>query len=324
MAEFYVMLSEFWLDPVKHLDTLRPSDRKKILHELKVMYQKRTGQCFYHMKVWKLLTQHSKWSRVFRPLIFRQQTGNESANYEEKKAAISEQLKSVSSTKRVAGVKRRQTVLEGEDSAIYPKKVKGITIGDATVAPRIYLDLSKPSPEKKQATDTTQTQKWIRSIEGKENSSSPVPAATQKPEKKKMLDLKGSLNDDGDVTQRVSEVHLALAWANICCSCVDMSPRLEESHDWFWFLVSSIYFDLAAAPDCSSDIEQILREVWREMRTQMATFQGLYVEELTKMRTVSRADRESIVSRALDRYWTRNGHWFKHRAAWEVLECHRD
>ncbi|KAL3672950.1 hypothetical protein V7S43_002252 [Phytophthora oleae] len=328
---------EFWPDPAKHLDTLHPHDRKKILNQLKILYQGRTEQSIYHMKAWKLLAHYSKWRHVFRPLILRQQAGkttvprkarNETVNYEEKKAATTTSISherpvSASSTERVTGAKRRQ---EGEDHVSYPEymgvKVKGDV---AVVAPIIRLDQTKQPLGKKKARNATQTLEWIRTIESKGYSASPtrnVPAVTpQKLEKTQLLNVKSSQNSDGDATERVSGVHLALAWANISCSCVDMSPRLEESHDWFWFLVSSIYFDLA---DCRSDIEQILRKVWCKMRAQIATFHSLYEKELTRTSTTSRADRESMVSRALEGYWTRNGHWFRHRAAWEVLECHKD
>ncbi|KAG1709469.1 hypothetical protein DVH05_020124 [Phytophthora capsici] len=326
VAEFDAILMEMWPNPVKHLDTLKPHDRKKILEQLKVLYQCRTGQCFDHMKAWKLLAHHSKWERVFRPLILRQQAGkatvarkpgNEIANYDEMKASIrSERPKSVSST---AGTKRRQTEFGGEDRA-KKKNANGIADQDVAVVPsRIDLD---------QTRNTTNTLEWIRTMESKENPESPtrnVPAVDlQKPEKTKVLDLSGSLNDGGDATQRVSGVHLALAWANICCSCVDMSPRLEESHDWFWSLVSRIYFALAAASECHSDIEQSLRGVWREMRAQIATFHRLYEKELAGTSTTNRVDRESMVARALESYHARIGRWFNHRAAWEVLECHRD
>lgn len=47
-----------------------------------------------------------------------------------------------------------------------------------------------------------------------------------------------------DITQSVDDVHLALAWADVSCSFADIKPRLTETNEWFWFLVSSIYFDL--------------------------------------------------------------------------------
>ncbi|KAG6949187.1 hypothetical protein JG687_00015034 [Phytophthora cactorum] len=60
-------------------------------------------------------------------------------------------------------------------------------------------------------------------------------------------------------TQSLAVPHVALAWANVCCSWADISPRLEESNDWFWFLVSTIYLDLVAKPDCRGDVESVLK-----------------------------------------------------------------
>ncbi|KAE9013852.1 hypothetical protein PR001_g15285 [Phytophthora rubi] len=127
-----------------------------------------------------------------------------------------------------------------------------------------------------------------------------------------------------ETPQRVKDVHLALAWADVSCSCADMSPRLEESNDWFWFLVSSIYFDLVSEPTCRSDIEPVLKSNWLEIRNCIASFHELYEAELEKNADVSRAGRETVILRAQEAFWDQSGNWFKHRAAWEILERHTD
>ncbi|KAG3117838.1 hypothetical protein PI125_g3416 [Phytophthora idaei] len=125
-------------------------------------------------------------------------------------------------------------------------------------------------------------------------------------------------------TQSLAVPHLALAWANVCCSWADISPRLEESNDWFWFLVSTIYLDLVAKPDCRGDVESVLKNFWYDMRAEIVVFHNLYEKELKRDGSVSRADRESMVSRAQEAYWTQSGQWFQYRAAWEILERHKD
>lgn len=110
-------------------------------------------------------------------------------------------------------------------------------------------------------------------------------------------------------------VHLALAWADVSCSCADMSPRLEESNKWFWFLVSSVYFDLVAKPDCRGDIDGVLKDEWLRIKECIAAFHLLYEAELAKKADVRRADREVVILRAQEAFWTQHEHWFQHRAA---------
>ncbi|KAI9983437.1 hypothetical protein PInf_007468 [Phytophthora infestans] len=85
-----------------------------------------------------------------------------------------------------------------------------------------------------------------------------------------------------------------------------------------------MYLDLVVKRDRPSGIEFVLKQLWYEMRAEIVVFHTLYEEELKGDSSVSRTNRESMVSRAQEAYWSRCGQWFKYRAAWEILERHKD
>ncbi|EEY69975.1 uncharacterized protein PITG_06521 [Phytophthora infestans T30-4] len=138
------------------------------------------------------------------------------------------------------------------------------------------------------------------------------------------IETRKPLKQSEQTTETVAVTHLTLAWANVCCSWAEMSPRLEESNECFWLHVSSMYLDLVVKRDRPSGIEFVLKQLWYEMRAEIVVFHTLYEEELKGDSSVSRTNRESMVSRAQEAYWSRCGQWFKHRAAWEILERHKD
>ncbi|KAF4132308.1 hypothetical protein GN958_ATG18425 [Phytophthora infestans] len=138
------------------------------------------------------------------------------------------------------------------------------------------------------------------------------------------IETRKPLKQSEQTTETVAVTHLTLAWANVCCSWAQMSPRLEESNECFWLHVSSMYLDLVVKRDRPSGIEFVLKQLWYEMRAEIVVFHTLYEEELKGDTSVSRTNRESMVSRAQEAYWSRCGQWFKYRAAWEILERHKD
>jgi hypothetical protein len=128
----------------------------------------------------------------------------------------------------------------------------------------------------------------------------------------------------GPPPQYLEDVNLVLAWISVCCSFSDLSPHLDEANDWFWFLVSSVYYDLAPNQIHISDVESMLKDRWQQIRRPVANFQKLYEASLSDKSPLARADREAAVTVAQEAYWAHHGHWFLHRAVWEILERHTD
>lgn len=72
IAKFDGVLTKIWpSEPGKHLDKLPKQDDHKLLKQVLIIFQEITGEAFKHLDVWNLLTHHSKWERVMRPLVLR-------------------------------------------------------------------------------------------------------------------------------------------------------------------------------------------------------------------------------------------------------------
>ncbi|ETN05928.1 hypothetical protein PPTG_13782 [Phytophthora nicotianae INRA-310] len=383
VADFNEILTEIWPnEPAKHLNTLPKRDRHKLLKQVLVLFQDRTGEHFQHLEVWNVLTQHAKWERVLKPLILREKTAKapvtaskveeeipndetmscgeqlapvgrdlavvvveatpESSGDSEEKgkrpASISLTTQPWSSIKRITGAKRRKMMptrveqqIDSMDEEEEPSRKSPL---ETNCVNADYVEIEEMSraignvtcvtPDR--SVETTQATEHINKHDsGSDSEATSILSASnhENTGRSTYVETGASPEQTEEPTQSVAAAYLALAWANVSCSWADISPRLEESNDWFWFHVSSIYLDFVAKPDCHSDIKTVLKNCWHEIRTQIVVFHHLY-EELKGDNTISRADRESTVSRAQEAYWEQCGHWFQYRAVWEFLERHSD
>lgn len=302
VAAFDQVFAELWPhERPDRLDALPSQKHHLMLKRALEVFQAGTGQQFQYLGVWNILVRHAKWSDVLKPLV-----------------------EDPSSEQETVGTKRPE-VAEGKDDQESEEEEAQSTEEKATSAfvrpvACITPTGSEVKARKKQRLEgEAKAYSVIRQHNEQDRTEDDRPGNVSNTPSVATVDSK----PQGD-TPKVNDVHLTLAWIGVSCSFADASPKLEETYDWFWFLVSSYYNDYR--PDGSSrcDDEDALKGRWHELRSRVVEFHAMFESAVAARGDVARMDREEVIAQALETYWKRNKLWFQHRAVWEMLERHVD